>query len=92
MKELRLPIPDFQTAQNVAIEVRIGEAKKNYYFRVVSFPWQSGVEKSQNQRIQSLKHAIEQYDKNWELIEIYTPTPNANTIQVLYRQLRASLS
>ena len=37
-------------------------------------------------RIYRLKRSIESYDKNWELIQIFTPNENAQHIQVLYRK------
>jgi len=37
-------------------------------------------------RIYRLKRSIESYDKDWELIQIFTPSENAQHIQVLYRK------
>ena len=59
-----------------------------------SFPWEVEDELSiadddvsaSLARIYRLKRAIEGYDKDWELIQIYTPLENARYIQVLYRK------
>jgi len=37
-------------------------------------------------RIHRLKKAIESYNPEWELIQIYNPNENARFIQVLYRR------
>jgi len=37
-------------------------------------------------RISRLKKAIQNYDKSWELIQIFTPADHASYIQVLYRK------
>jgi hypothetical protein len=61
---------------------------------VESFPWEVEDELSVANddvsaslaRIYRLKRAIEGYDRDWELIQIYTPNENARYIQVLYRK------
>jgi hypothetical protein len=94
MKDLCVPIPNFGEAEFAEIELKVGEKKTNYNFRVVSFPWdeQDDHQRYEDElsrslaRIQRLKHSIESYDKNWELIQIFNPLENANNIQVLYRE------
>jgi hypothetical protein len=61
---------------------------------VESFPWEVDDELSVSNddvsaslaRIYRLKRAIEGYDKDWELIQIFTPNDDARYIQVLYRK------
>jgi hypothetical protein len=93
MKELCIPIPHFQEKESAEIILKVGDEMINYNFRVVSFPWEVEDEYSNGDdhlskslaRISRLKNAINSYDKEWELIQIYTPLDEAKFIQVLYR-------
>lgn len=94
MKELCVPIPHFKEQENAEILLKVGEKRISYNFRVVSFPWEvedeyssGGDELSKSlARITRLKNSINSYDKDWVLIQIYTPLDEAKFIQVLYRQ------
>lgn len=94
MKDLCVPIPNFGDEQFADIEIKVGEKRSNFNYRVVSFPWDveddltsGGDELALSlARIYRLKKAIEGYDENWELIQIYNPAENASHIQVLYRK------
>ena len=94
MKDLCVPIPDFREQEVADIELKVGDKKLRYSFRVASFPWDveddlsSGDDEISNSlaRIHRLKKSIESYDPGWELIQIYTPNENARYIQVLYRK------
>jgi hypothetical protein len=94
MKDLCVPIPNFGEQEIADIELRVGQKKIKYSFRVESFPWdveddlivdQDDISKSLA-RIHRLKKAIESYNPEWELIQIYNPNENARFIQVLYRR------
>jgi len=94
MKDLCVPIPNFSEDEIADIELRVGEEKVSYSFRVESFPWEVEDELSVSNddvsaslaRIYRLKRSIEGYDKDWELIQIFTPNDQARYIQVLYRK------
>jgi len=94
MRELCVPIPGFSSGQNAEIKLKIGKEESSYNFRVVSFPWDVKDELSTGEdelsvslaRITRLKNAINAYDKNWELVQIFNPEENARFIQVLYRK------
>ena len=94
MKDLCVPIPNFGEDEIADIELRVGDNKISYSFRVESFPWEAEDELSianddvsaSLARIYRLKRSIEGYDKAWELIQIFTPNDNARYIQVLYRR------
>lgn len=98
IRELCVPIPHFKEEQMAEIVLRIGKEELNYHFRVESFPWDvedaltpSGSDELTRSlaRISRLKKAIEGYDRNWELIQIYTPEEGSRNIQVLYRKKKA---
>lgn len=94
MKELCVPIPHFGEKEIAEINLIVGKQKLTYEFRVESFPWDVKDELNTKDdtltrslaRITRLKSAIESYDKEWELIQIFTPNENARYIQVLYRK------
>ena len=94
MKDLCVPVPNFGEDEIADIELRVGDKKVRYSFRVESFPWEVEDELSiadddvsaSLARIYRLKRSIESYDRDWELIQIFTPSENAQHIQVLYRK------
>jgi len=94
MKELCIPIPHFGEDQIAEVSVTVAGNKMNFHFRVESFPWELDDSNSQPlsdseislAKITILKSAIINYDKDWELIQIFTPVENAKRIQILYRK------
>ena len=96
MKDLCVPIPNFGENEMAEIELRVGDHKIEYNFKVESFAWEVEDELTDKDdevanslaRISRLKTAIKNYDKDWELIQIFTPSENATHIQVLYRRIK----
>jgi hypothetical protein len=94
MKELCIPIPYLMENEIAEVEVNLKGRKLKYDFRVESFPWEAEDEFSSLTdpierslaRIYRLKRAIESYNKNWELIQIFNPGENADHVHVLYRK------
>ena len=92
MKDVSIPIPNFNENEPVELEVKVGKNKMKYYFRIVSFPWETYEDQEDESignslfKINLLKKAIKNYDKGWELIQIYTPPKNAKKIEILYRK------
>ncbi|NOZ45790.1 MAG: hypothetical protein GXO79_03310 [Chlorobi bacterium] len=93
MKDLTIPIPNSGSADRIEVQVKLGAKKFQYDFRVESFPWVEdsmnesdlNIEKSFN-KIEYLKKIIKDYDNNWELIQIFTPSNKSKHIQLLFRQ------
>lgn len=94
MKQLNLPIPYINEDEPVEINMLVGKEKKVVYFKVVPFLWDEEDELSGQKdstslslaRISRLKKLIENYDKSWELLQIFAPLENSKFIQVLYRK------
>lgn len=92
MKDVTIPLPNFLEEQIAEVEVKINGKKRKFNFRIESFPWESDplYEHDPNSqitaKIERLKQNIENYDKSWELIQIFAPAENAKRIQVLFRQ------
>jgi hypothetical protein len=95
MKELCIPVPNFKDNQVAEVELKVNGDRLSFSFKVESFAWdvedeltgQHTDEVSRSlARITRLRNAINNYDKDWELIQIFTPNENARNIQVLYRK------
>jgi hypothetical protein len=94
MKEICIPIPFLKEQEIANVEITLAGKKISYSFRIESFPWElkdefasltDPLERSLA-RIYKLKSAIENYDKEWELIQIFNPDEHADHIHVLYRK------
>lgn len=85
MNDICIPIPRFKENQ---VDVKVNGKKEEFYFRVESFPWskESTEEKSSLESIEQLRKNIDEYDRNWELVQIYTPSAGSQFIQVLFRK------
>ncbi len=94
LRDLCIPIPGFGEDEIAELTLKVGDRKFTYDFRVESFPWDVDDELNGESdeisrslaRISRLKFAIENYDKTWELIQIFTPAKSSRYIQVLYRK------
>jgi len=93
MREINIPLPKINDNENVEIEVSVGKREQKHFYRLESIPWETNeksktVKKELNssERIERLKKAIENYDKNWELIQIFAPLEKSLNIHILYRR------
>jgi len=94
LKDLCIPIPGFGENEIAELHLKVGDKNISYDFRVESFPWDIEDELNGDNdelttslaRISRLKTSIENYDKSWELIQIFTPANTSKYIQVLYRK------
>lgn len=94
MKDICIPIPKFEENQIAEVEVTVNGKKKKFNYRIDSFAWTPDVSNEGNvdiseveAKINKLKTSIESYDEHWQLVQIYTPTPGSEFIQVLFRQV-----
>ena len=94
MKEVSLPLPPTKEDEPIEIKVKLGTEKQEIDFKVVPFVWETEDELSNSKddtsvslaRITRLKKSIENYDKSWELLQIFAPLEDAKFIRVLYRK------
>jgi hypothetical protein len=94
MKELCVPVSHLHEDEIAEIRLTIGGRDTTFNFRVESFPWEVQDELSRFDdaislslaRIERLRNAIKDYDPEWELIQIFTPSEKSKFIQVLYRK------
>lgn len=83
MREVVLNIPTLDAEQNVAIDVRINGRKTTIKYRVEIISWE-GTESNSEEKVTVLKHAIQDYDKDWELVQI--GAPNKSDIPLMFRK------
>ncbi len=94
MNQINLPIPHIDNDEPVEVNMLVGKEKKEILFKVVPFVWDEEDELSNEKdstsvslaRISRLKKSIENYDKSWELLQIFAPLENSKFIQILYRK------
>jgi hypothetical protein len=83
MREVVLSIPTLDAEQNLEIDVRINGRKRTITYRVEIINWE-GSDPSSEEKVTVLKHAIKEYDKDWELIQIGAPTKE--NIPLMFRK------
>lgn len=83
MREVVLSIPTLDAEQNLEIDVRINGRKRTITYRVEIINWE-GTDPTSEEKVTVLKHAIKEYDKDWELIQI--GAPNKDNIPLMFRK------
>jgi len=83
MREVVLSIPTLEAEQNLEIDVRINGKKKTLKYRVEIVHWQ-GSEPTSEEKVTVIRHAIDDYDKDWELIQI--GAPDQEKIPLMFRK------
>jgi len=83
MREVVLSIPTLDAEQNLEIDVRINGRKKTITYRVELINWE-GSDPTSEEKVTVIKHAIHEYDKDWELIQIGAPTKE--NIPLMFRK------
>jgi hypothetical protein len=92
MAEITIPLPDFEENQIAEVVLTVNGKKKKYNFRIESFHWGNAQDETGGSiekttlRIGRLHTYIENYDCDWEIIQIYPPADNSEYIQVLFRK------
>lgn len=92
MREICIPLPYLKGTEKAEVEVKIDSRNEYVTYRIESFPWVSAKTDSKSidflfdSKIEGLKNAIKNYDKDWELIQIFAPEKSSDHIHVLYRK------
>ncbi len=81
MREIVILIPDIDVEQNVEIDVRINGRKRTLKYRVELLRWEGN---DADNRVTTIKHKLNEYDKDWELVEI--GAPSMNNIPMVFRK------
>jgi hypothetical protein len=92
MRDICLPLREVENDQPVEVIVNVAGESRKYNFKVETFDWSiTDAELADHPydpytlRIQKLREAIEKYDKNWEVIQIFDPGKHSNFVQALFR-------
>jgi hypothetical protein len=80
-REIVILIPDIDTEQNVEIDVRINGRKKTLHYRVELLSWEGD---DAGGRVSVIKHKLDNYDKDWELVEI--GAPSGSKVPLIFRK------
>jgi len=83
MQTISIQLPAIEADQQIEVVVKINGHKKTFNYRVEIFSWEECIEPPQ-ERALCLKRIIENYDKNWQLIQIGAPAEK--TIPIMFRQ------
>jgi hypothetical protein len=83
MPAITIPLPSLESAQHIEIEARINGRKQVFSYRVEIFPWER-CEEPTEERALCLRRMIAGYDKDWQLVQIGTPTER--DIQIMFKQ------
>ena len=83
MREVVLSIPTLEAQQNLEIDVRINGKKRTLKYRVEIVHWK-GSEPTSEEKVTVIRHAIKDYDKDWELIQI--GAPDNDKIPLMFRK------
>ncbi|RLC56786.1 MAG: hypothetical protein DRH89_04895 [Candidatus Cloacimonadota bacterium] len=83
MREVVLSIPTLEAEQNLEIDVRINGKKKTLKYRVEIVHWE-GSKPSSEEKVTVIRHAIDDYDQDWELIQI--GAPDKDKIPLMFRK------
>ncbi|MUP36289.1 hypothetical protein [Labilibaculum euxinus] len=94
MREICVPIPLGDDNEVAEVEVKLANKKISVFFRLESFSWDVSKEIADKSdditekllKIYNLKKLIADYDSDWELIQIFTPSESSKNIQVLFRK------
>ena len=81
MREIVILVPELDVDQNVEIDVRINGRKKTMQYRVELLNWEGN---AQENRVGIIKHRLNEYDKDWELVEI--GAPSGTNIPLIFRR------
>lgn len=83
MREVVLSIPTLEAEQNIEIDVRINGRKQTIKYRVEIVNWE-GSNPDSEEKVKVMKHVIKDYDKDWELVQIGSPTEE--NIPLMFRK------
>lgn len=82
MADICIQVPDMDNHKVIEVEVKINGEKKRYNYRVELFDWNG--ERTTEDRVRFMREMIRNYDPNWQLYQIGTPTEKH--IPIMFRQ------
>ena len=75
MNGLSISIPEIQGEQDIEVDIRINGKQMLYNYRIEVFYWSDcHVPPSQFSHVECIRKIIADYDADWQLVSIGTPT------------------
>lgn len=73
MGQIAIPIPQIPGKQEIEIEVKINGVKRDFNYRIELFYWED-CKMEVFDRVECLRKILRNYDSDWILYDIGTPT------------------
>ena len=83
MREVVVQIPTLETEQNIEIDVQINGKKRRMKYRVEIVEWDTE-EGKEVDKVSTIRRVVKEHEKDWELIQIGSPTEN--NIPIMFRK------
>lgn len=84
MPSISIQLPALEADQQIEVEVKINGEKKSYHYRVEIFAWEQCHDPAE-ERAKCLQRMIGTYDKNWQLLQI--GSPSEKSIPIMFKQV-----
>ncbi len=88
MEDICIPVPDISGGSNAEITVQLPNNGGEVKYRLEAFICgkESGENESSNEEVfRTLKNFVDNYDKSWELIQLFAPIGKEKNVKVLYK-------
>jgi hypothetical protein len=84
MAGITIQLPPLDAEHTIEIDVRVNGKKKTYTYRVEIMDWEDCEEPTEI-RVECLRRMINDYGKDWQLVQIGNPTET--NIPVMFRKV-----
>jgi hypothetical protein len=88
MKGICLPWPEIPEDERAVVEVKLSGSNRLCRFRIEPLLINDlgGKQNNTDLRINKLRNWIQNYDKQWELIQIFNTNEGSEYVHILYRE------
>ena len=83
MPKVAIQLPPVDAEDTVEVEVTVNGKRRRLCYRIEVFAWEEYADPREN-RASCVKRIIENYDADWQLVQIGTPTDRE--ISILFEQ------
>ena len=83
MSVINIQLPAIEGEQQIEVDVKVNGKKRKMHYRIEVFSWEECTK--EEERADCLRKMISEYDDNWQLINIGSPTESH--IPLMFKQL-----
>ncbi len=83
MKEVCIHLPSLQPGDTLELELKLNGKKRLVNYRVETYFWREDT-RTTGDKITRLRHFVENYDDEWELVQI--GSPGDDRVAVMFKQ------